>query len=291
MKIAYLILIIIALTGCKKNIDCSIPNGEGLVGEVFADKIIKKLREENDEMENKLFDKQEIRALVAKVKFYLIDVRTSQNDPDSRKVFCSAKLKIVIPTEVQIKANKAFELAGQGKSIAKIADNIDLDRQEDSYVKETIDYNYIPTDNDTKILAQVDEPETVVEFMAGVLAANLLYSSMEAQKSKEDRKKQEELVAIEQQKKAANELALIEAKGQNEIAKNYLNEVWTAIPTATRETLSKIQIAWNKKKQLDCKINSLAEGKDELEIEILKLRCDSQKMQERAGELRTYIQN
>jgi uncharacterized protein YecT (DUF1311 family) len=283
------ILLALVLSGCKKNIDCSNEGSDSLVSKIFTDSVEKLLRDIKDTDGNKAFDKAEVRATLSKIKLALVDVRTAQQDPDSRKVFCNAEFKITVPGQMIINADKALEMQNSKRNSTDIADSKELEQIADSFTK-TIEYSLIPTDNDSKILAEVVEPDAIVDFIAEIVVLNIRLNTIEAQKIEEEKNRQEKLALEEAQRKASNELELQNVKTQNEIARKTLNEVWALIPKDMRDTLSASQAAWSKKKELDCKIDSLVDSADENEIEIAKLSCDARKTQERINQLRPYMQ-
>ena len=68
-----------------------------------------------------------------------------------------------------------------------------------------------------------------------------------------------------------------------------INAVWSAIPSETRSELAALQKAWVRKKNADCRIESLTAGGSEVDIQVNQLNCDTRAQIDRTNWLRSYV--
>lgn len=227
-----------------------------------------------------------VRATLKQLKLSIQDIRTSKEDPNSTKKFCTGRFRVVIPQEVVDDADKAREIAQQG-SVTDLAEQQNFERDANVFTTE-INYDVQPTDEGDKVYAQVEDGDNVYAFLSGVVASHLARKALENEKVQEEQavaaQKQEEEAALAAQKSAALE----EARAENKLAEQSINEVWRNIPSDTRASLLDLQRAWIKKKTADCRIEAAASSTDAQEREAARLRCDTRLTYDRANQLRRF---
>lgn len=227
-----------------------------------------------------------IRATLNQLKLSIEDIRTSKEDPNSTKKFCTGRFKVVVPQEVLEDSEKARELAQQG-SIADLAEQQNFEADANAFSTD-LSYDVQPTDEGDKVYAQVEDGDNVYAFVSAVVASHLARKALENEHAQQQQavaaQQQEEAAALADQKAAALE----EAKAENQLAEQTIKEVWSSIPDETRSSLLPLQRAWIKKKGADCRIEAAANSTDPQEREASRLRCDSRLTNERVNQLRGY---
>lgn len=227
-----------------------------------------------------------IRATLKQMRLSIADIRTSKEDPNSTKKFCTGRFKVVVPQEVLEDAEKGRELAQQN-SIADLAEQQNFEAEANAFSSD-ISYDVQPTDEGDKVYAQVEDGDNVYAFVSGVVASHLARKALENEKVQQQQavaaQQQEEAAALAEQKSAA----LGQAKAEYQLAEQTINEVWGNIPSETRSSLLPLQRAWIKKKAADCRIEAAANSTDPQEREASRLRCDSRLTYDRVNQLRGY---
>lgn len=227
-----------------------------------------------------------IRATLKQLRLSIDDIRTSKEDPNSTKKFCTGRFKVVVPAEVLEDAEKGRELAQQGP-IADLAEQQNFETEANAFFSD-LSYDVQPTDEGDKVYAQVEDGDNVYAFVSTVIASHLARKALENEKAQQQQavaaQQQEEAAALAEQKSAA----LGEAKAEHQLAEQTINAVWQNIPAETRSSLLPLQRAWIKKKGADCRIEAAANSTDPQEREASRLRCDSRVTYDRVNQLRGY---
>ncbi|HYI40610.1 MAG TPA: lysozyme inhibitor LprI family protein [Allosphingosinicella sp.] len=227
-----------------------------------------------------------IRATLKQLRLSIQDIRTSKEDPNSTKKFCTGRFKVVVPAEVLEDAEKGRELAEQG-SVADLAEQQNFEAEANAFTSD-ISYDVQPTDEGDKVYAQVEDGDNVYSFVSGVVASHLARKALENEKAQQQQalaaQQQEEASALADQRAAT----LGEAKAENQLAEQTINTVWSNIPSETRSSLLPLQRAWIKKRTADCRIEAAANSTDPQEREASRLRCDTRLTYDRANQLRGY---
>lgn len=228
-----------------------------------------------------------VRAAVAKIKLVIDDVRTTKEDPESTKRFCTGSLKIVFSTEIFTSADRSRELAGL-TDVAEMADAAGIDKGAD-YLKGDLDYSVQPTDDGEKVFAEFENADAKLDVFGEVIAASLLTSKLEAQNRA--------MVEEAAQQKHAEESALNEQLAANLDAANVMrktadeaiNTIWQAIDADTRRQLLAQQRAWIKQKEATCRVQGLQASTEPREQKAADYTCQAQLTQQRASELQGYL--
>lgn len=230
--------------------------------------------------------KSNIRAAIAQIIFSFEDVRTTRHDPNSTKQFCEGTLKIRFPAEDLTNADDARSAAGLG-TVTQLADANDVDREADMFSAKA-DYDVQPTDTGDKLFAETETKSPIMNVASEVLASSLLHgvlqSAAAAQQQQQQAQQAQQNAAVADQKAAD----LNSAKVDDQLATQSILAVWRAIPAAVRTQLLPQQRAWVRKKDADCRVEAATASTDPTDIEVARLKCDTNATQQRITELQPY---
>lgn len=240
-----------------------------------------------DENGNSLIGTSSVRASIAKVKLMIEDIRTTKEDPDSTKRFCTGTLKIVFTPETFKAAEDAREMIGLPKISAAI-DDAGLEKGAD-YIKGELDYSVQPTDDGQKVFAEFEGADGKLDIFGEIVAASLLRDKIEnkirvAKEEAEFARKQEEQ-AVQEMLTAEYEAAAAQRKASNEA----IAVVWNSIDSETRQQLLPQQKAWIKQKDAGCKVEGLQYSTEPTEQKTAEATCQARENNRRMEELRRYI--
>ncbi len=227
-----------------------------------------------------------IRASIAKVKLVIENIRTTKEDPDSTKRFCTGTLKIVFSTKTFEDASKARELVGLS-DVETMADAADIEKGAD-YLEGDLDYSVQPTDDGQKIYAEFENADSKLDVFGEVVTASLLKSSIEMEVRSA---KEQEEIALREQEAALNMEKAANLQQANETAKaadQALNAAWSALGSNTRKQLLAQQRIWIKQKDASCKVRGLQSSTDVSEQKISEVLCKAELSNQRAIQLQGY---
>lgn len=228
-----------------------------------------------------------IRAAIAELKLVIENIRTTKEDPNSTRRFCTGNLKVVFGTQVFTDADKAREIAGM-PNLENAADNAGIEKGVD-YLKGDLDYSVQPTDDGAKVVAEFDAKDGKLDVFGEVLAASLLRSLLENQQ----RVEQDAAAMAEKEKQdaqnAANRASIEEATLARRSADSALGEVWKALEPGTRQQLLAGQRAWIKRKDATCKVQGLQGSTDPTEQQVVIQNCIASETRSRTSELQGFI--
>ena len=257
---------------------------EAAIREGLEDVTIRRAQDENG---NYLISASSIRASVAKIKLIIEDIRTTKEDPDSTKRFCTGTLKIVFTPETFTSADAARELLGLPK-IATAIDDAGLDKGVD-YLKGGLDYSVQPTDDGTKVFAEFEGADGKLDIFGEVVAASLLREKIE---NKVRVEKQEAEFARKQEEEAIQAMRNAELEGamaQKKASAEAIAVVWNSIDADTRQQLLAQQKAWIKQKDAACKVEGLQYSTDPTEQKSAEANCQTRENNRRSDQLSRYI--
>ena len=288
MKLWLLAPMALFLGGCSQvmgaSADCAGTDSTSVTLDLVRDQILKKAGQQ-DEGDPSL-SKSKIRATVRQLVLSLEDVRTSKDDPNSTKQFCTGRLKLIAPADMLSDANQTRELA-ELNSIEDLAENANVEANANAFTAE-IDFNVQPTDDGDKIYSQLESGNEVINFVAEFVKNVLLKSAVADAKAEQDRiaaeQQSAELAATQGQLTASFE----EAKAENKMAIASINAIWRAVPADARARMLDVQLAWGKRKDATCRVEAASGATSEAEIQIARLRCDTREQNARANELSQY---
>ena len=239
-----------------------------------------------DENGNFLIGVSSVRASIAKVKLVLVDIRTTKEDPDSTKRFCTGTLKIVFSPETFQAAEAARGLLGLPK-IASAIDNAGLEKGAD-YLKASLDYSVQPTDDGAKVFAEFEGGDGKLDIFGEVVAASLLRQRIEnkvrAEKEEAEfaRKQQED--AVQAMRSAGLEAAVAQRRASQEA----IGVVWNSMDANVRQQLLPQQRAWIKQKDAMCRVQGLQSSIEPTEQKTAEESCQTQENNNRTQQLSNY---
>lgn len=280
----------VALASCSafSETGCSDEASKGALENAIREGLEKvALERAQDEDGNYLIGASSVRASIAKVKLILEDVRTTKEDPDSTKRFCTGKLKIVFSPETFKSADAARELLGLPK-IANAIDDAGLDKGAD-YLKGSLDYSVQPTDDGKKVFAEFEGSDGKLDIFGEVVAASLLHDRIE---NKVRVEKQEAEFARKQEEEAVQEMlstGLEAAVAQRKASQEAIGVVWNSIDADVRKQLLAQQKAWIKQKDAACRVEGLQYSTEPTEQKIAEATCQARENNSRGDMLSGYI--
>lgn len=226
-------------------IDCSTTEGHEAVFNAVREQVEANLSSSEWAVEGlQAPSKSKIRAALEQVKFSLIDVRTSKEDPNSTMKFCVGEIKATFPAEMIEQADKSLALHNQ-TSVSTTVQNSDAKRMANS-ISVAIDYNIQPTDDRQKIFAEIEDHQRVTNLVNLVIWGHLYnrqltQNAMETQQAEAAAKAEQESALI-----ASRNASLEEAQATYALSDQTVNAIWSAIPQEQRNQLLPLQRAWSK---------------------------------------------
>ena len=155
------VALIIMLVACgKPQATCSDDASKAALESAIREGLEKVVAARSKDSEgNQLVGFSKIRAAIANIKLVLENIRTTKEDPNSTKKFCSGNLKIVFGTQVFNDADKAREIAGLS-NLNDATSTVGIEKGVD-YLQGDLEYSVQPTDDGTKVvaLAVLDAPK------------------------------------------------------------------------------------------------------------------------------------
>lgn len=278
----------IVLTACSGLVaassDCNGSDASAVALDIVRDQIIK-LSSEREEGLPQL-SKSKIRASVKELKLSLVDVRTTKDDPNSSKQFCTGTVRLAAPAQMVLDADETRRMANLN-SVEEMADNANVEKSANVFSAE-IDFNVQPTDDGEKLFAEIENGNEAFAFFAELVKDHLLKSAVAQAKAEADRLEAEKNAAIaaaDQQYQAAT---LDEAKAQNAAAVQAIGAIWKAIPADARQQMLPMQRAWIKKTDASCKLEAAGQAADATSMQVAKLNCETREQLARAEYLRRF---
>lgn len=287
---ALLLLASACLSGCGsafgEKLGCTSSSGQETTISIIKEQIEKKISSESEGTYGSIISKSKIRAALEQIKFVIEDVRTSKEDPNSTKKFCTGKLKVVFPDTMITDADKTREMQGLNK-VSELADNSGAEREANAF-KMDIDFNVQPTDDGQKVYSELENADATPTFISAILGGHLGYRSIQQSHQQEQQQaqlaEQQEQAALTEQKQAT----LGEAKAEFDLSNQTINTIWGAIPSDQRDQLLPVQRAWIKRKTADCKIEAASQSIEPSEREAARLNCETRMNNERSTQLRRF---
>lgn len=280
----------IFLSSCSKLMETSCSDQaskdalEAAVRAGLEDLTLKRAKDENGDY---LISASSIRASIGKVKLILEDIRTTKEDPDSTKRFCTGTLKIVFSPETFESADAARELVGLPK-IANAIDEAELDKGVD-YLKGSLDYNVQPTDDGAKVFAEFDGADGKLDIFGEVVAASLLRDRIEnkvrVEKQEADLARKQEEQAMQAMLNADFEAAVAQRKASNEA----IAVMWNSLDGDVRQQLLTQQRSWIKQKDTSCKVEGLQFSTDPTEQKTAEANCQTRENNNRSQQLNRFV--
>lgn len=280
----------IALASCSafSETSCSDEASQGALEKAIREGLEKvALERAKDEEGNYLISPSSVRASIAKIKLILEDVRTTKEDPESTKRFCTGTLKIVFSPETFRSADASRELLGLPK-IVNVIDYAGLEKGAD-YLKGSLDYSVQPTDDGAKVFAEFEGSDGKLDIFGEVVAASLLRDRIERQQTVE---KQEAEFARKQEEEAVQAMLIAKleaAVAQRKASQEAIGVVWNSIDADIRKQLLAQQRAWIKQKDAACRVEGLQYSIEPTEQKTAEANCQARENESRGNQLSGYI--
>ncbi|MEY3703783.1 MAG: hypothetical protein RLZZ561_1403 [Pseudomonadota bacterium] len=278
---------LILVAGCDKvDFDCtSVEAKEALITAAKRDisreiaENIKDIRDANPESSN--FGGGMVKQLVDKFNYELTAVtEVWQNDAGDQKS-CRGTLAITVDPDIVRKAD-------EGRAVLDLNTVADLSAQSavefdaKSRFSQEIDFGINKVDKSRAISAEPGTNFTLFD-VAGELGAYQALSASLVRSKKDETNR--ELQAQTEQQKAALDLA----RAENRAAVQAVQEIWSALEPAIRSDLLARQRAWIRKKNADCRLESINSSENAADIVVNQINCDTRAQIERADWLRPYL--
>ena len=149
LRLIFTSLLALTTAACNamgNEVQCTADSAQAPVVDIVKEQLEKlissKVRSEDGARQVSL---SKIRAAIGQLVIQIEDIRTSKEDPNSTKRFCSGTLKLRFPTDTLSDADRAREAAGLN-DVTTLADNSDIERQADSFTT-AVEFNVQPTDD------------------------------------------------------------------------------------------------------------------------------------------------
>jgi len=274
----------VTLAACnrKAEVACSAGSAQDPVVSIVKDQlerdVVAKLRNQDN---GGAISHSAIRAAIGQLVIAIEDIRTSKEDPNSTKRFCTGTLKLRIPEHSLTNADASRQQIGLN-SVSQLADQSDIERQADAFTH-AIDFDVQPTDDGSKVFAETESGNPMFDFAAEVIASDLLRSTIE-NAQRQQQLQQDQQQAAQTAAQAAQRVAgLAAAKTDDQLANQTIDAQWKALPHPLRAQLLAAQRAWAAKKDADCRVQAAAASTDPSEMEAARLNCDAQATRDRTA--------
>ncbi|MDQ8952726.1 lysozyme inhibitor LprI family protein [Acinetobacter rudis] len=293
LKIMTLLVATALLSGCGKvkqlaagDARCDSDTSKQMITEVFSKAIsddatnrVKELIEN----ENITIDMGKLRSTLNQITFNVNNVRTNNEDPNSKKVFCVTEFTVKIPDQLIKDADASRTVYGEN-NVAQDAVLSELNFELNQFKKE-LEYSVQPTDDKKKIYLALENADSLAAFVGDITVDALAKS---ARQTAVERAKQEELRQEAQEQadaQAYQNLLVAEAKTNLDTANKNLNQVWNSTTAQVRSQLLDEQRLWLKKRELECRIESAETDNPE----VFALNCQTNMTNQRSRELANRI--
>jgi uncharacterized protein YecT (DUF1311 family) len=292
-KLLFALTCSVLMTGCDKvqsitgsSVKCDNDTAKQLFVETFSKKVTDLSAERVKalvELENITIDMGKVRSALKDIKFNVDNVRTTNTDPNSKKVYCVTEFVVQLP-ELMVKDANAAREVYEDNNVAQAAILSDLSFEANK-LKKDIDYSAQPTDDGKKVYVEIENPDALAYFVRDVAVDSLIKSARQSAvelAQQEEQKRANEAAAAEKEYK---DVLKSEAQTKLDTANRNLNLVWNATTKEVRTQLLDEQKIWLKKRDLECKLEST----DYEDPEIARKNCETNLTVQRTNELKTKI--
>ena len=309
--------IILGLTGCEKGIN-AISGNTVKCGDENSLQLVKSLLQDNTQSnvknmantEDVLIDGAALRASTSQIQFNLEDVRTSQTDPNSTKVFCVAALSTTLDSETIKRANFVNAYYGND-DVDKQAFQQDID-MDANVITYSLEYSIQPTDDGKNIYGQLQNGSELIDFISTAVVYALQKNTVQALKAQEQKANVENALAerraMEEESasmaaaeavaeaaasiEAAGELANVsaekaKAKATMDYKRSEFNELWKSASADVKSSLAAGQKEWVAERDEICL--SRAQEAEVAWQEVVRMECISEMLGERYYAVKEYI--
>lgn len=226
-----------------------------------------------------------VRAVIEQIDLIVEDVRTTEKDPKSTKRFCTGKLKVVFPEKIIRGSDDARAAVNLG-NLFELASSNGFEKVANSFFRD-VDYSIQPTDDGKKIYAEIDRELIAARpFFSEIVLSYLLKNRIEQNAAQEARRLAMEKAEQQRIADETKQSVLEEAQLENKLSIQQVAEVWQSLRSMDRQALVQFQKAWLSRKSADCAAEVRQMAGDRREVEIARLKCDTNANRARADWLR-----
>lgn len=231
------------LTACDKQIskaNCSSVEAYKLVSQIIIDAVERETSNEKySDTGRFIFDKAKIRASLDQLQITIDSVRTTKDDPNSSKKFCSGVLKATIPASMLADADKSKELENKPK-ISEDARELNIDSSINLFTKKDFEFSVQPTDDGKELYVESEGSTIWVRLIHDITRSSLLKPILEIQKAEQAQQKaqdQQEVAQLKQEAEAskleAEKLSALQEKQEaDRLKQEFLNRRAEEQPSA-----------------------------------------------------------
>lgn len=266
-------ILILAACGVKNPLQsqnkCSSDEAQKLLKNIIMDEAEKGIKNKND------IDLTKARASFSLINLTADNIRTTKEDPNSTKVFCTATIKLSVPTEMFTTIEQAFSLANSDSNITQYANKLGFNTNANVFSKD-FDYNTQPTDDGKKLYVELENAKFLSSFVGELVSIEQAKGKLEAKAAENAAQEQANREASIATAKAEYDAAL----RANVSARHELNLAWNALPKETQTELLEDQRAWVAQKKAQCGV-AIDKAKidfsndAQLTKEVARLTCDT----------------
>ncbi|WP_304667531.1 DUF1311 domain-containing protein [Neisseria bergeri] len=224
-----------------------------------------------------------IRSMVERLGITVDEVRTAEKTASSGKLKCEATLKLDVPDDVvdyAVSANQSI-----GNSYKKTPDFFErYYRKEGAYYVKTISYSVQPTDDKSKIFAELNQAHDIIHPLSELVSMALIKEPLD--KAKQRNEELEAAEAAAQEAREAEEAAAQEVLSQEQeaarvseweeryqLARNEFEQFWKGLPPTVQNKLQASQKTWKSGMDKICASKAKAESETPNSIKISELVC------------------
>ncbi|QMT41476.1 lysozyme inhibitor LprI family protein [Neisseria shayeganii] len=220
------------------------------------------------------------------------DIRTVQPaGKDNAALACEASLRLTPTADAALKLQESFT---RYMSVHE-TDGIDMESVMSNGLRadgkqgyfRSLSYTVQATDDGAKTVVELDS-KAAAAALSLPLRFYLAHAQLKhdaqvlEQAASAEAARQQELDALNQ---AQLQARLEAAKSENQGWHRQLNQQWQSLPPAARAALKTDQEQWNRLRESECAYFGKSESSEPLEQEVLRLECDSQRIEQRLPEL------
>jgi len=189
--LVFLVPVGLVLSSCSKTASCQSDATYKVLSENLIEQVEKKMLSEKDPNTSKFVfeSKDKVRASLAQLQVTVESVRTTKEDPNSTKRFCSGVLKVTIPTSMLSDADQSKELENKPK-ISEDIRTYDIEKNINVFSKKGFEYSVQPTDDGKELYVEL-ESNVWVNMLHDITRSALLKPTLEVQKAEQIRQEQQ----------------------------------------------------------------------------------------------------
>ena len=256
----------------KTNSDCGSEEAQTILQSII------KTETENAIKNTDGMDISKARATLAQIKITVDNVRTTKQDPDSSKKFCTGNIKLSVPSELYTNIEQAFALTKNPSTLSNLfqKDGFEVNA---NVLSRDFDYSTQPTDDKKKLYVELEQGKSLASTVGALLTLDQMKSKLEAKAIEEKAQEAANMEASVATAKADYE----KAKRENTEARKSINATWNALPKDKQAEILADQKAWVAQKKAQC--GSISDEKQSTELdfsnaeiistEIAKFNCDT----------------